>query len=233
MQTSQVFNQREWPGALDVDDCWVVSSIQAVNATMPWLKLVPVPVFRAAAGKPDRPNVSDGGKLEDVVRGIVGTWPVLQGRLKVLAGVQWAILVAQLDAGRPVTVAVKSMYLPPALQYGFGGYHQVTLAKDVHGRYLFANPLAPVYSAWDVLGAIDDVKEAVLRYGADIANARLAYGVALPTDAEAVKLHPGYSSAVAQLQAQYDELKKVTFAAKDDAAAAEEALHAFIAAVSL
>lgn len=214
MQTSQVFNQKSWPGSGDVDDCWVISSIQAVNVSLPWLGLVPVPVFRAAAGKPDLPGPS-GGQLADVVKGIVGTWPVLAGHVRVLDGAPWPAFQAELDAGRPVTVAVKSMHLPPRLQYGFGGYHQVTVAKN-GARYLFANPLAPVYSKWDVLLSLAEISEAVLRYGADVANRRCVFAAALPNDTEAHRLFP-------QATAQLEEARKAGY---------EEARTKAVAAVS-
>lgn len=195
MQTSQVFNQKAWPGAGDVDDCWVISSIQAVNAALPWLSLPTVPTFREAAGKPDRPGQPDGGDIGDVVKGITQTFPVLAGHLRVLKAVPWAALVAEIDAHRPVTLAVKSMYLPQRLQYNFGGYHQVTVAKQGE-RYLFANPLAPDRSRWDVIVSPIEIQEAVLRYGADTADKRCVYAVALPDDAEALRLHPLFKTEV-------------------------------------
>lgn len=232
MQTSQVFSQRAWPAAGDVDDCWVVSTIQALNVTSPWAQLVGTSAFRAAAGKPDHPGQSDGGSLADIMRAIGVLWPAIAPAVMPLKGVPWVAFARAVDAGRPCTVAVKSMYLPAPLQYGFGGYHQVTVAKR-GARYLFANPLAPDRSAWDQLGALADIQEAVLRYGADTANARVVYAAAMPDELAALKLHPQYGIATAQLQAQVDGCRKVISEAKSAAQDCETALQGFIGAVTL
>lgn len=190
MQTSQVFNQVKWPLAGDIDDCWVVSAIQAVNVVAPWLRLPSVKEFRANAGDPDDGN-HDGGNLHEIVEGITNTWPALAGgKLNVIRAGTWDELVADLKDHRPVSLAVKSMFLPERLRYGFNGYHQVTMAMKADGSVMFANPLAPVYSRWDELIAPDEVKEAVLRYGADKVGHRSVFAVTVPPEAAMLLLHP-------------------------------------------
>jgi len=187
VQTSEVFNQRAWPGAGDVDDCWVLSAIQCVNVVAPWLALPTVPAFRKAAGDPDD-GKNDGGNLAEISLGIRTTWPVLAGRLQAQRGVAWATLAGLLLEHRPASIAVVSSKLPPRLRYGFQGLHQVTLA--VSGQQpLLANPLAPPHSRWDRV-TLAELQPAILAYGQAKAGKPGAWAVAFPTDAEAIALHP-------------------------------------------
>lgn len=191
MQTSQVFNQRAWPLAGDTDDCWVVSSIQAVNVNLPWLMLPTVKAFRAAAGDPDDGH-TDGGNVGEIMAGIKGTWPVLAGHVEALRGAGWSYLERALRDGRPASLAIKSSALPTRFQYGFKGYHQVTVVIKPNGRMWFANPLAPVYSGWDELTSLTQLRPSVLQYGRDKAGEDGVWGVLLPTEAEGFTLHPMY-----------------------------------------
>jgi hypothetical protein len=188
-----VFNQVRWPEAKDVDDCWVVASIQAVNAVAPWLPLPNVKTFRAAAGDPDD-GKNDGGNVAEILNGIRGVWPVLTGHLKPMRQDPWATLVSHLTAGRPVSVAVKSSLLPSRLQFGFGGAHQVCIARK-GVRFLMANPLAPVYSDW-IPCNLDELRAAIMGYGELKTGQRSVFGVALPTESEAFKLHPLFKAEV-------------------------------------
>jgi hypothetical protein len=164
MQLSMVFNQRAWPGAGDVDDCWVLSAIQCANAVAPWLRLPSVPVFRKAAGDPDD-GIRDGGTLDEIVRGAETLWPAhFRGHLTRRRGVPWEAFQRDVILERPVSVAVVSSKLPTRLQFGFGGYHQISVARNARGQWLVANPLAPVYSRWVRVNPAE-LKPAVMAYG--------------------------------------------------------------------
>lgn len=182
MQTSFVLNQVTWPGVGDIDDCWVLSALQCVLAVQPQRHLVGVPLFREKAGNPDDPNEPDGGNLAQIVRGVVGCYPVFDGLLRRLRGASWPELVAVLNEGRPVSLSIVSGKLPVRYQYGFAGLHQVTLALD-HGTRKFANPLAKAQSRWDDLGSWDTVKAAALEYGRVRAGSPGVWAVVFPTEA--------------------------------------------------
>ena len=53
----------------------------------------------------------------------------------------WDTFMAVVRADRPVSLAVSSRLLPPALRFGFNGANQVGIGWD--GRVVLANPLAP------------------------------------------------------------------------------------------
>jgi len=198
MQTSMVFSQREWPavdprphkGGPDLDDCWVLSAIQAVNVTSPWYRLVGCKAFRHAAGDPDD-GVNDGGNVTEIIAGIEGCYPELKGRAHGHRGVAWIDLKNDLDHHRPVSVAVLSSELPPGLRYGFEGLHQVTLAQKANGQLLIANPLAQPYARWDRIEP-NDVRDAVMTYGERRSGSRSAWYVTLPTDVEALAIWRGH-----------------------------------------
>ena len=180
MQTGMVFNQKYWPGAGDVDDCWVVSSIQAVNVVAPWLPLYAVPTFRKAAGNPDQPGPT-GGSLLDTVQGVDGCYPAMRGMLRRMRGQSWTEFLTEARAHRPISVSILSSKLPTRLRFGFLGYHRVTIAVKGNGTWLFANPLAPRYSRWQVIKP-DDIKDAVLDYGVAHAGQHGVWAVVFPTD---------------------------------------------------
>lgn len=193
-QTSQVFSQRTWPGAGDLDDCWVLSAIQAANVTAPWLVLPTVTTFRAAAGDPDD-GIADGGSLAEIVKGSEGVWPVLRGKLAVLDGVPYSAIIDIARKGHPVSVALQLGKLPPALRYTSSNVpHQSTLFwyPGPNGFLYFANPMAPAYSPWDrtTWAALQPAIEGI--YGAGKCKA-----VAYPTEWAALALHPGESQLLA------------------------------------
>lgn len=225
MQTSHVFSQRAWPGhdprpgsgGPDIDDCAVVATIQAVNVTSPWLKLVGTTAFRRAAGNPDDPNAPDGLTEAQVVAGIIGCWPVLRGHLTRMRGESWTNFVRIAEAGHPITVAIDSSKLPEPLRFGFTGRHRVALAYR-NGQLLYANPLARVYSRWLRIDW-DDVRAAVMSFGTIMTGNRGAWAVALPTDLEALALLRDWTddtpydesdldAATAELQARIDAAKE-------------------------
>jgi hypothetical protein len=220
LQTSMVFNQVKWPGAGDVDDCWVVSSLQAMNVTAPELRLVSVPTFRVAAGNPDMPGPT-GGSLEDTIQGMVNLFPFYAGELRKLKGWTWDDFADLAREHRPMSVAVISGKLPTRLRYGFVGdksFHRITVVVKGAGRWLVANPLAPVYSRWEEVNPLE-IKPAIMAYGRHVAGHSGVYAVAFPTDVRMAALLNGmpddptpYSqedldSATALLQEKIDAAK--------------------------
>jgi hypothetical protein len=188
LQLSMVFNQAKWPGAGDIDDCWVVSAVQAVNVTSPWLRLVGVSVFRKHAQRPDNPDTSDGGRLVHIVRGIEGCYPSLSGHVRKMAGVPWSTMLAAAAEGRPLSLAIDSSRLPVDLAFGFRGLHQVTAVEIRPGVVWYANPLARPYSRW-LQVTWEDLRAAVMGYGKLRTSEPCAYAVALPTASEALALY--------------------------------------------
>jgi hypothetical protein len=179
----QVFSQRTWPGAGDVDDCWVVSAIQCADAVAPWLTLLTVRQFRAHAGDPDD-DVADGGNVADLVQGIGSAWPRLAPLCTPVRGDRlWVDVLAAIKAGRPMSLCVSSAKLTH--QYGFSGLHQVTVFWDGISLRV-ANPLAADRSIpTRILGAT--LQAAAQAYG----NGKV-YGVLFPTQRQAFTTHPFY-----------------------------------------
>lgn len=211
MQTSMVFSQLRWPGmGGTVNDCAPVSAIQAVNVTSPWLPLVGIRTFRKAAGAPD----AEGGLVtSEVVAGIKGCYPLLADSLIVLRGGRWAEFRSLVEDGHPFTVAMDSSKLPAGLNFGFTGFHQVTVAVK-NGKVKYANPLAQPYARWLTV-TWDLVRSAVMAYGAASSGRRGVWAVGLPTDDEAFDLRYDWldetpfdqddiDEATAHLQAKID-----------------------------
>lgn len=214
MQTSMVFSQRKWPGAGDVDDCWVVSGIQAVNVTAPWLRLVSVPAFRRAAGEPDVQGEANGGQLRDIRRGIRTLFPDYADLWDNAYGVTWDAFVAHALEHRPLSVAVRSSKLPTRLQFGFGGYHQITIAVKGDGTWLVANPLAEPYARWITVNPVE-LKPAVMAYGRAQAGASGAWYVVGPTDAEALERYHAIDDTTPFDQEDVDALTAAIAAERD------------------
>lgn len=189
MQTSQVFNQRTWPQAGDLDDCWVVSTIWCANAVAPWLYLQTTTAFRTAAGDPDD-GKTDGGRLSEIMLACRTLWPQL--KVQAHRGT-WAALERLLDAGHVASVAVDSSELPPRHQYGFTGLHQIALFVDTSGSLRIMNPLDKDRSRTEVI-ARDAARKAAKAYGAGTAFD--TYAAVFPTEAEAFKTHPMYVAPV-------------------------------------
>lgn len=180
MQLSMVFNQKRWPGAGDVDECWMVSTLQCVNMVAPWLRLVGTAVGRKAAGNPDKPGPT-GGSLSDTVQMCEALYPrYFKDKLKVLRGATWDAFTVQVDRGVPVSVATVSAKLPTRLQFGFGGLHRISVAKGSGGKWLVFNPLAPVYSRPIEVTPVE-LKAAVMAYGRAKTGNSGAWAVVFPT----------------------------------------------------
>lgn len=214
MQTSFVLSQLRYPGmGGDVDDCAIVASVQAVLVTSPWLPAVGIRTFRAAAGNPDDPG-PDGLTHSEVVRGIRGCYPSIADHIEVLSGANWSHVVELGESGHPLSMAVDSSRLPEPLAFGFDGRHRIALVK--RGVPRLANPLAQPQTRWLRI-EWSDVRSAVMRFGEFVNGNRGAWGVALPTDAEALELYvpdeTPYSqedldAATAELQARIDAARE-------------------------
>ncbi len=209
LQHSIVFNQVTWTGAGDVDDCWVLSSIQANNVVNPARGLVTVPRFRKGAGDPDD-GKNDGGNVAEIIKGSIDCWPELKGKLIPMRGDSFAKLQAAAQAGRPVSIAVVSGSLPTRLQFGFKGLHQVTIVQD--GDLLLANPLAPAQSRWEPV-AWSGLQPAVLDYGKAKAGHPGVWAVVWPTLAELAPPPPPAPDCSAEHAAGFADAKAKALAA--------------------
>ena len=132
-----VFSQRSWPGAGDVDDCWVVATIWAAVAAEAAAVRPSVTTFRAAAGDPDD-GQTDGGSLDEVIRGARKVWPALP--VRPFASADFDAFLAAVRGGSPASLAVWAGKLPSGLRFGFTKAHQVGIGWDA-GLWLM-NPLA-------------------------------------------------------------------------------------------
>ena len=139
-----VLDQRVYPGAGDIDDCWVVATQWAYRASTAYPRgMTTVPEFRKAAGKPDLPGPS-GGSITDIMRAVRTLWPGLD--VIEYERPSWSGFMGEMRTGRYASLAVLSSQLPAKLRFGFNGPHQVGVAM-VGGTLLVANPLAKQGSA--------------------------------------------------------------------------------------
>lgn len=185
--TSGVFNQRLWPKAGDVDDCWCIADLMVVHGCAPWLRLPNVPKYRAAAGKPDSPGKADPGGILDSARAIGALYKDLA--IEVMESGLWEDFIAKVKAGHAASLSVLSGSLPPALQFGFAGPHRVAVFWN--GTELrLANPLARAHSRSRAI-AEEDLHKAVRDHPASHVNC-----VLMPTVEEAFKTHPLLQGAI-------------------------------------
>jgi hypothetical protein len=192
----QTFNQKVWPKAGDVDDCWVVETIQCANAVAPWLPLLDVGEFRAFAGDPDD-GKNDGGNVDDIMTGITHAWPELAKLVTAVRGWTWDKVLAEVKAGRPFDACVISAKLP--INYGFLKGHQVSFFHEPGVGLHICNPLAPDRSEPPRI-ATSSAQAACEAYG----NGKV-YGVLFPTVEQAFTTHPLYTapSDAKYTEAQY------------------------------
>jgi hypothetical protein len=223
VQTSMVFNQAKWPGARDVDDCWAVSGIQCVNVTAPWLRLVSIPAFRRAAGKPDTTG-ADGGQPEDIKRGVESLFPAWyrdETRLRIRRQESWESLVTwaqeRPEGHRPLSIAVVSAKLPTRIQFGFLKLHQLSLVVKGDGTWLVANPLAPVYSRWERINPAE-LRPAVMAYGRARTGQGGAWFVAFPSDEQMAPLYAAFDDTTPFDQEDVDQLTAAIAAERDELA---------------
>jgi hypothetical protein len=133
-----VLSQRTYPGAGDIDDCWVVATVWAAVASVPSIWQPSVTTFRKYAGDPDD-GISDGGSIDECFKGAKGCWPGLDSTL--WKANEFSGFLSLVKAGRPASVALDSAALPSRLRFGFMGKHQVGIVWD-GTKLLCANPLA-------------------------------------------------------------------------------------------
>lgn len=144
MSLGTVLNQKVYPGAGDVDDCWVVATVQAVRGVYQApvhleVGMPTVPEFRSAAGDPDD-GVKDGGSLDEIMRAVHKLWPGLSS--VELRGFPLDKFFDLLKEGGTASIAVWAGALPRELQFGFTKAHQVAV-DFTNGHFRIANPLAP------------------------------------------------------------------------------------------
>jgi hypothetical protein len=125
-----------YPGAGDIDDCWVVASVWAANAAG-YSYQPTVPVYRAYARNPDRPGPT-GGTLTHVIRGAKGCYP--SAHIRRYSSTSWDGFISLLKAGWVASLAIRSSGLPSNYRYGNQGGHQVGVAYQ-NGAYFIMNPL--------------------------------------------------------------------------------------------
>jgi hypothetical protein len=134
-----VMNQALFPGAGDVDDCWVVATIWAAKVADPNIDVPDIPTFRAAAQSPNADGVANGGNNDRIVKGVTKLWPhlgVIDFRLN-----DWDKLMRHVEAGRPVSLGLLAGKLATGHRFGFNGAHQVGVLWD-GTRIRVMNPLA-------------------------------------------------------------------------------------------
>lgn len=191
--TVGVFAQASWPGAGDIDDCWVVSDLQGVHAVAPWLPLVTVPKYREVAGNPDQPGRT-GGTIAQSRLALKTLYPTLAIEAFLpSAELTWATFAAKIQGGRVASVNLVSDALPLALRHGGTGGHRCLVFPTASG-WRIMNPLARAHSR------PEEITEAALR------AAIAAYGpgircIVFPDPDDAIRTHPAVVALSAQLQA--------------------------------
>lgn len=198
LMITSVFNQKVYPSGRpdgtnegqnnDVDDCWVVATIQAALATAPWAPKPTITEFRAAAGDPDD-NKTDGGSPDEVHKGANTIYAVLKPQQ--IKAWTFSNTLAELKKLRPLSAMVDSSKLP--VNYGFKGMHQVVFFHEPNVGLYVANPLAPNGSA-PIRIATAAAQAALEGYGNG-----LCYGEFFPNKATADKLKPAKTYTQSEL----------------------------------
>jgi hypothetical protein len=194
----RIYSQKFWPGAGDVDDCWVLAAYMAIHAVAPWLDLPGVKRFRELAGKPDLPGPSPG-TVADAHKAIRALYPSLGA--KVTTSMTWPAFVDQVKSGHPASLTLKSGALPAGLRYGFAGVHQVAVEFEGDG-WLVANPLALPHHRGDPIG------QAALRAAVQAHSGDKVHAILMPTEAGAFPTHPLYQAAVSAAKVAEFERQK-------------------------
>lgn len=134
------YSQVTWPGAGDVDDCWVIAPYWALVASRSCtrVQLPTITVFRAAAGVPDVQGKSNGGNNGQALVAIKAIFP--KSGAYSYVGLP-AGFYDRLKLGQVASVSVNSALLPSSVQFGFLGNHQIAVALDTDGVPLVMNPL--------------------------------------------------------------------------------------------
>lgn len=191
---TQVFSQKDWPLAGDIDDCWVVAWLQCSNAVAPWNSLINVKSARAYAGDPDD-GIKDGGNVDDIMKGISNYTPPLAPLCTPLRG-SWTFekLLPEIKKGRPFCAAVMGNALPKVYT---NVAHQVTFFYEAGTGLWCCDPMAPDRSPpYRISEAA--TKRALYAYG----GTGKVYGVLFPTRAKAFPTHPLYVKPTGYTEAQ-------------------------------
>lgn len=134
----------------DIDDCAAVATIYAMHMYDHGRPLPTIPEFRAAAGAPDKPGPT-GMTISQVLRAANKLWPDITVNGGAFAN--WDTFNGFMSKGlRPASAQIRSGSLPPALQYGFKGLHQVCVFK-VGSDWFVSNPLQKNGAPPDHIGA--------------------------------------------------------------------------------
>ena len=198
-QIFQVFSQTTWPGIGDIDDCWVLASLQAVHAVAPWLRLPGVKKFREEANRPDSPTHPDPGDEHDMARALRRLYPDLP--IEVVAGGDFPEFAAKVESGRPAALIVRSSDLPDDLQHGFKEIHAITVAFDDELGWVVANPLAKAHSK------PEQIKKNALAKAIDGFDKKRVHAVLMPAMEEALETNELHRERVARLRDRIKKLK--------------------------
>jgi hypothetical protein len=110
-----------------------------------------------------------------------------------------------------------SAKLPARLQFGFKGYHQISVAVKDDGRWLVANPLAPPYSRW-VQVQPEEIRAAVLAYGTAKGGTPGVWAVVFPGDAVMAATLPAHTDTTPFDQEDVDRITAAIAAERDELA---------------
>lgn len=133
----KVINQVSYPGAGDVDDCWVVATVIAVLDNAEWEVKPSITWARGAANDPDDGD-TDGGTIDETYRMAKRIWRDIPK--KKLRNANADTVLGLVKKGWNLSAAVLSSELPAEHRFGFNGLHQVAMEWDEGFR--LANPLA-------------------------------------------------------------------------------------------
>jgi hypothetical protein len=167
-----VYNQVHYPGAGDVDDCAVVTSLWCIVAAgvLPKAKLPTIREFRVAAGVPDAPGPTGMGNAQ-VLKAIRKLVP--QAASFSFDG-YYSDLKRHLSAGAVISLMERNSLLPSSVRFSFAGIHQIGVVY-VGGVLRVMNPLAPEGSG------VLSISESNLRRAAEgLSNDGKFHGVIIP-----------------------------------------------------
>lgn len=181
-----IFNQTWWPGngGKPYDDCWALADLMAVHGVAPWLNLPTIIKYRAAAGNPDAPGVSDGGTIDQSAKAILTLYPKIAAHMHVAKGDSWDDFKARMTYNNnTASLSLLSGALPSGQAYGFKGTHRVAVALLDSG-WKIANPLGPPHGPWR------DISEAELKKAVDAYPRDGVWALVMPSVETAFKDHP-------------------------------------------
>lgn len=139
MNVLGALDQRTYPGAGDIDDCWVVATMWAFRyqTHMATEALPSIPVFRDAADNPDKPGPT-GGRNSQIALALNRLYPGQP--YSRYESTNWTSFMAQLRAGAAASVVTLSSLLPSTMQFNFHGLHRCAVIW-LDGTLVLMNPL--------------------------------------------------------------------------------------------